>query len=253
MTARTFKDLIVTLLPGISVAVLTAGCNVEGSTSEPAIEAGAAVAANFDELPFVWFDRTSCAFADTSDGVTIVCGANTVTITDGQDGSACSASTGAAGDVTISCDDGHSATIPARGGDGDVSAQLLCRAIGQHGLQPLAGLDCPLYCPCFAELEILAAAVTGCRDARATSGSISQDLLDTVPLTESAPEGYLVPKTGAFSAVLSARIVDLGETPAARPACTGPDVPQRILTARQYLHCKQLIEDTVGPCETGGA
>lgn len=88
-------------------------------------------------------DGSSCTLAETAAGATITCGTDTVTITDGQDGSSCTASTDATGAVTISCDDGTSATIPA--GDDDVA--LLCGLlVSNPSLVSPEGLECPPLC-----------------------------------------------------------------------------------------------------------
>jgi hypothetical protein len=90
-------------------------------------------------------DGTSCTIAETAAGAAITCGADTVTITDGQDGSSCSASTDASGAITISCDDGTSATIPA--GDGGDAVALVCGLLlNNPSLVPPDGLECPPAC-----------------------------------------------------------------------------------------------------------
>ncbi|HSN83886.1 MAG TPA: hypothetical protein VLS88_14990 [Polyangiales bacterium] len=176
-------------------------------------------------------DGTSCSIAATAGGAAITCGTETVTITDGADGSSCTASTDASGAVTISCDDGTSATIPA-GAEGELAVELICNVIGLNELLPPRGLECPpLYCPCFTAEEILGASVTGCLttvDATAFP--------DPASTTETLPGGFIAYTRD--SNISGARFYE----------CVGTDSAYTISRV-QFLDCSAIIEETVGPCE----
>ena len=174
-------------------------------------------------------DGTSCSIAATGAGAAITCGNDTVTISDGQDGSSCSASTDASGAITISCDDGTSATIPA-GAEGELAVELICDVIGLNELLRPRGLECPpLYCPCFTAEEILAASVMGCLT------TVDETVFpDPALTTETLPGGFITYTTD-FNGT---RFYE----------CVGPDSAYGI-SRFQFSNCVAIIEEAAGPCD----
>jgi hypothetical protein len=186
-------------------------------------------------------DGTSCTIADTAAGAIIACGAETVTITDGQDGSSCSASTDAAGAVTIACDDGTSATIPAGGEDGSDAVFLLCDLLDDNpDLIAPFGIVCP--CPCFTAEEVASESTSGCRERTAISGLLGEVEFVVESLPDDFPPlpGSEFPTSGAFVVGNSGNF----------RYCNSPTLsPVSRLELREFEGCRAIIEDELGPCE----
>jgi len=179
-------------------------------------------------------DGTSCTIAENAAGATITCGSESVTLTDGQDGSSCSASTDSSGAVTISCDDGTSATIPASGDNGAAaSVELLCEVIGENDLREPRGLDCPAFCPCYTGPDLLASDAVACRRVRAPDES----RFDSLPLTRESDSGDF--EAGEFW-------VERRTT--ASLFCRAGEEIRRQLSQGEQFGCELLIEEALGPC-----
>lgn len=192
-------------------------------------------------------DGASCVVTETAAGASITCGNDTVTITDGQDGTSCSASTDESGAVTISCDDGSSATIPV-GNDGGVTVDLLCRVIGANNLLQPSGLECnpELLCACFTREDVEAAVeageVTGCREVTAPA-RIFPLVVDTLPPTRDLILG------GADSSVNP--VGDYGVSAGSSAGCFSPFFGDALVSVGLFgfNSCRSIVEEVAGPCD----